>query len=492
MRLSKNLVLIGLGIIIGIGVVLSGKVGADATSSDKYCDQSCHAHPDATQTWIRSPHYTTKSGVVVHCVDCHLPAGGAEYYTEKVRLGSIDIYGKLFKDLTKVNWQSMQTLAQARSFTYDSACIRCHANLFSVGLSHKGVDAHLHYQRSKDKVRCINCHLHTGHFRGQATGEDVDEGAEQDQNLDNSFPSAPQGFQNYTEVIPGSAAKIRMVAIPGGTFEMGSPESEPYRRADEGPVHKVKISPFWMERNEVTWREYEAYLLQRGNAGRNRDVASAGKTDAVTGPSPPYGSPDQGWGRGSRPAITMTFHAATMYCQWLSEVTGKKYRLPTEAEWEYVARAGSSTAYFFPGSPSSFTNRRWLNHLFGVKTAPLVDYAWYQGDSADQTHHGGATKPNPWGVVDMLGNVREFCLDWYDADAYSNVADGATDPRGPDSGKEHVVRGGSYHSDAADLRSAARDHTREEDWLMTDPQSPKSIWWYSDVTDVGFRVVREK
>ena len=492
MRLSKNLVLIGLGIIIGIGVVLSGKVGADATSSDKYCDQSCHAHPDATQTWIRSPHYTTKSGVVVHCVDCHLPAGGAEYYTEKVRLGSIDIYGKLFKDLTKVNWQSMQTLAQARSFTYDSACIRCHANLFSVGLSHKGVDAHLHYQRSKDKVRCINCHLHTGHFRGQATGEDVDEGAEQDQNLDNSFPSAPQGFQNYTEVIPGSAAKIRMVAIPGGTFEMGSPESEPYRRADEGPLHKVKISPFWMERNEVTWREYEAYLLQRGNTGRNRDVASAGKTDAVTGPSPPYGSPDQGWGRGSRPAITMTFHAATMYCQWLSEVTGKKYRLPTEAEWEYVARAGSSTAYFFPGSPSSFTNQRWLNHLFGVKTAPLADYAWYQGDSADQTHHGGATKPNPWGVVDMLGNVREFCLDWYDADAYSNVPDGATDPRGPDSGKEHVVRGGSYHSDAADLRSAARDHTREEDWLMTDPQSPKSIWWYSDVTDVGFRVVREK
>ena len=71
------------------------------------------------------------------------------------------------------------------------------------------------------------------------------------------------------------------------------------------------------------------------------------------------------------------------------------------------------------------------------------------------------------------------------------MADGATDPRGPESGKEHVVRGGSYRSDAADLRCAARDHTREEDWLLTDPQSPKSIWWYSDCTDVGFRVVRE-
>jgi formylglycine-generating enzyme required for sulfatase activity len=94
-------------------------------------------------------------------------------------------------------------------------------------------------------------------------------------------------------------------------------------------------------------------------------------------------------------------------------------------------------------------------------------------------------------MVDMLGNVREFCLDWYAPDAYSHLSGEATDPRGPESGKEHVVRGGSYLTDAADLRCAARDHTREDDWLLTDPQSPKSIWWYSDVTDVGFRVVRE-
>ena len=159
--------------------------------------------------------------------------------------------------------------------------------------------------------------------------------------------------------------------MPGGTFEMGSPESEPYRRADEGPVHKVKISPFWMERAEVTWREYEVYLLQRGNTGRNRDAPDSGKADAVSGPTPPYGSPDQGWGRGSRPAITMTYHAATKYCEWLSQITGKKYRLPTEAEWEYAARAGATSPYFFPGNPSSFTTQRWLNHLLGVKTAPL-------------------------------------------------------------------------------------------------------------------------
>ncbi len=486
---AKNRVLIGIGIVLGILIMLSGKAGTDATSSDKFCDQACHAHPDATQTWIRSPHYTTKSGVVVHCVDCHLPGGGMVYYTEKVRLGSIDIYGKLFKDVKKINWQSMETLNQARDFTYDSACIRCHANLFSAGLSKKGVDGHLHYQQSKDKMRCINCHLHVGHFRGQESEQAVDESVAQGPDLDKMFPSAPQGFQSYTEEIPGSTVNFRMVAVPGGSFKMGSPDSEPYHRADEGPVHEVKLSPFWMERTEVTWREYEVYLLQRGNTGRNRDAAATGKTDGVSGPTPPYGSPDQGWGRGSRPAITMTYHAATEFCAWLSEITGKKYRLPTEAEWEYAARAGTTSPYFFAGNPESFTHQRWLNHLFGVKTEPLVDYAWYQADSGDETHPTGVTKPNPWGLEDMLGNVREFCLDWYAPDAYAHSA--AVDPRGPESGKEHVVRGGSFRSDAADLRCAARDHTREDDWLLTDPQSPKSIWWYSDCTDVGFRVVRE-
>ena len=376
----RNFSLIGAGIVIGIIIILSGKAGVDATSSDKFCDQACHAHPDATQTWIRSPHYTTKSGVVVHCIDCHLPAGGLGYYTEKARLGGQDIYGKLFKDPAKINWQSMHNVTEARTFTYDSACIRCHANLFSVGLSKKGVDGHLHYQRSKEKMRCVNCHLHTGHYRGKESEEVVDEAAAQEQELEKAFPSSQNGFRSYSEMIPGSAVKMRMVAVMGGTFEMGSSESEPYRHADEGPVHQVKISPFWMERTEVTWREYEVYLLQRGNTGRNRDAPASGKADAVSGPTPPYGSPDQGWGRGSRPAITMTYYSATKYCDWLSEITGKKYRLPTEAEWEYAARAGSTSPYFFAGSPSAFTNRRWLNRLLGVKTAPLVDYAWYQGE----------------------------------------------------------------------------------------------------------------
>jgi sulfatase modifying factor 1 len=490
----RNLILLGVGILLGFAILLTGRVGIEVTSTDKFCDQSCHVHPEATQSWIKSTHYTTKSGVVTHCVDCHLPAGGVEFYTEKARLGAQDIYGKLFKDVSKIDWQSKQSLARARTFTYDSACTRCHANLFSAGLSKKGVDGHLHYQRSRPRMMCINCHLHSGHYRGKKVEEVQDEAETAERELDKTFPQTPQGFQNYTEVIPDSEVKFRMVAIPGGTFEMGSPESEPYRHPDEGPMRKIRLSPFWMGRVEVTWREYEVYLIQRGSRGRGRDaVRTIAGMDAVTGPTPPYGSPDQGWGRGSRPAITMTYYAATKYCEWLSSTTGKRFRLPTEAEWEYACRAGTHTPYFFQGDPRSFTMRRWVNRLLGAKSVPISEYAWYRDNSGEKTHPPAMTKPNPWGLVNMIGNVREFCLDWYDPEAYAHLpADGeVVDPRGPSVGTEHVVRGGSYISDAADLRCAARDHTRHDDWLLTDPQSPKSVWWYSDCTDVGFRVVRE-
>ena len=199
-----SLVLIGAGTLLGIALVLGGKAGVDATSSDKFCDQTCHAHPEATQTWIKSTHYTTKSGVVTHCIDCHLPGSGFTYYTEKARLGAQDIYGKTFKDLSKIDWQAKQHLDEARTFTYDSACIRCHANLFSVGLSKKGVDGHLHYQRSKEKMRCINCHLHVGHFRGKEAAEVEEESEVEEKGLDSAFPANEAGFRNYTDTIPGS------------------------------------------------------------------------------------------------------------------------------------------------------------------------------------------------------------------------------------------------------------------------------------------------
>jgi formylglycine-generating enzyme required for sulfatase activity len=271
---------------------------------------------------------------------------------------------------------------------------------------------------------------------------------------------------------------------------MGSPETEHYRRPDEGPVRQVRLNQFWMGRVEVSWREFDAYYAQRGTGGRQEFVEK--KADAVTGPTTPYGSPDQGWGKGQRPAITMSYHSAVVYTEWLSQVTGKKFRLPTEAEWEYAARAGSKSPYFFPGDPQNFTERYWMNRFLGVKTVPIGEYVWYQENSSMRSHPPEDLKANPWGLVNMLGNVREFCLDWYAADAYGQYPPGeVANPRGPSLGEEHVVRGGSYRFDAADVRVAARDCTRTAEWLMTDPQVPKSIWWYSDSADVGFRVVRE-
>ena len=486
----KKLSLLLIGTFLGIVMVFAAKAGVDYTSTDRFCDQVCHTHPHASQSWIKSTHYTTKSGVVTHCIDCHLPAGGAEYFTEKARLGIQDIYGKLFKDAAKINWQSKRSLEQAKSFTYDSACVRCHSILFSAKLTKKGSDGHLHYQRAADKLRCINCHLTSGHYQEKKAEEYLVEGDEADAYDSAQFPVNPEGFKNYAEVIPGSDVKFEMVAIPAGAFMMGSPDSEPYRRTDEGPLRKVQLSRFWMGRTEVRWREWEVFYAQRRQPGR--EDPNFKMADALTGPTPPYGSPDQGWGKGSRPAITMTHHAAVVYCQWLSSVTGKKYRLPTEAEWEYACRAGSSTPYFFAGDPSSFTARSWWNQLVGPKTAPIAEFAWYQWNAGAKTHPPTAAKPNPWGLYNMLGNVREFCLDWYDPEAYAKYpAEGVIDPHGPEGGTEHVIRGGSFKSDGADLRAAARDFTRHEAWLLTDPQSPKSIWWYSDCVDVGFRVVRE-
>ncbi|MCE5249803.1 formylglycine-generating enzyme family protein, partial [bacterium] len=222
------------------------------------------------------------------------------------------------------------------------------------------------------------------------------------------------------------------------------------------------------------------------------DTEDSVKVDAISGPTPPYGSPDQGWGKGMRPAITMTHHAAMVYCEWLSKVTGKKFRLPTEAEWEYACRAGTTGPYYFEGNPKKLTRKSWINRMFRKDTSAIDRYVWSATDSGYKTYPPFTKDANPWGLYNMLGNVMEFCLDWYAPDALDTYPGGGpvVDPAGPQTGTEHVVRGGSYNSDPADLRIANRDHTQHDRWLVTDPQSPKSIWWYSDTKEVGFRVVR--
>jgi len=116
-------------------------------------------------------------------------------------------------------------------------------------------------------------------------------------------------------------------------------------------------------------------------------------------------------------------------------------------------------------------------------------YIVFSGNSSGKTQEPGFVKANPFRLKNMLGNVMEYCSDWYAEDAYSKIKDGALDPKGPESGTEHVVRGGNYGDDASQLRCAARSHTEHDKWLKTDPQNPKSIWWYSDIKGVGFRVV---
>jgi formylglycine-generating enzyme required for sulfatase activity len=188
----------------------------------------------------------------------------------------------------------------------------------------------------------------------------------------------------------------------------------------------------------------------------------------------------------------MTHHAAVQYTRWLSRVTGKSYRLPTEAEWEYAARGGTETPYFFRSDPRELTERRVWNRLLGRDTEVLDAHVIHAGNSGGRTRPPESVEANPFGLVNMLGNVREFCLDWYAPDSYQSPPAGGpvVDPTGPATGTEHVIRGGSFRSDPADLRAAARDHTRRDACLITDPQIPKSQWWYSDCWDIGFRVVR--
>jgi len=283
-----------------------------------------------------------------------------------------------------------------------------------------------------------------------------------------------------------------MVAIPEGTFNMGSPDDEQLRKPDEGPVRKVKLSKFWMGKVEVSWNEYLAFFQATGSQGRTEGQVIKNKNvDAITGPTPPWGAPDQGWGKGSKPAITMSWRAANTYCQWLTKVTGKKYRLPTEAEWEYACRGNTTTPYFFEGDPKQFTSKGIFKKIFGRDTTTISSHIVYTENSLSRTKDPSEMKENPFGLKNMAGNVAEFCSDYYAPDTYSKRRREIENPIGPQSGEEHVIRGGSFKSDAKDVRSAARDFTKTKAWLVTDPQMPKSVWWYSDCIDNGFRVVCE-
>ncbi|MFZ5830924.1 MAG: SUMF1/EgtB/PvdO family nonheme iron enzyme [Planctomycetota bacterium] len=278
----------------------------------------------------------------------------------------------------------------------------------------------------------------------------------------------------YTEVIPGADVKFDMVPIKGGTFMMGSPESEEGRADDEGPQHEVEIDPFWMGKCEVTWDEYELWCMKLDKTRRElkkQDPTDYDKlADAVAMPTNPYTDMSFGMGKDGYPAICMTQLAAKMYCKWLSAKTGRYYRLPTEAEWEYAARAGTTGPYSF-------------------EVDAIDDYAWYIDNSDDKYQKVGKKKPNPWGLHDMHGNVSEWVLDQY-ADYSQFGGKVSKNPLVPGTTEyERVVRGGSWYDDPEQLRSAVR-RVSERDWKQQDPQIPQSIWYLTDADFLGFRVVR--
>jgi len=288
--------------------------------------------------------------------------------------------------------------------------------------------------------------------------------------------------KKYTETITtkdGAKLTLDMVLIPAGTFTMGSPASEADRQDHEGPQHKVRLDSFYLCSTEVTLELFQAYYAETGTAKKdfidvqeakkNDEGKKKGDPDAITGPTPVYGDMTMGYSK-KHPAIGLSWHNAMTVCRWLSKKTGKKYRLPTEAEWEYACRAGTTSTF---GAAKD--------------AAGLEDYGWFMDNADMEPHAVGTKKPNAWGLYDMQGNVCEWVHDFYSPTAYKAAAGVASNPTGPKEGKVYLARGGHYDAEAGELRCAARAF--EEDWWrMNDPQIPKSKWWLPQMDFIGFRV----
>jgi len=224
-----------------------------------------------------------------------------------------------------------------------------------------------------------------------------------------------------------------MVWIPAGTFRMGDIQGGGFD--NEKPVHRVSVSRFAIGKYEVTFAEYDKFAQATG-----RKKPSS-----------------EGWGRGNRPVIKVSWHDATAYAEWLSQQTGQKYRLPTEAQWEYVARAGTETKYW------------WGNDIGSNKANCRNKYC---GDRFKYTAPVGSFAPNAFGIYDTVGNVWEWCADsWHGS--YKGAPNDGQVWRGGDE-SYRVLRGGSWYVTPRFARAALRN------WLSSDERDG----------DFGFRVIR--
>ena len=245
--------------------------------------------------------------------------------------------------------------------------------------------------------------------------------------------------QPETVDIPGTKAKFDLVALPGGKATVGSPDTETGRRDDE-KRREVTLQPFWLGAREVTWREFNLFRYGKDlDAVTRPTIADNYIIDVI---------PDD-WRKDPRPMTNARWHSAVMYCEWLSKKTGRYFRLPTETEWEYAARAGSA-------SPTP---------------DPVNEFAWHKGNSKGGTHNGGELKANALGLHDMMGNVWEYALEPFAFPDY-----------GP------VIRGGNWSSVPREMRFANRQSIPLK-WFADDSNLPRSVWWVtSHEVSIGFRI----
>ena len=217
---------------------------------------------------------------------------------------------------------------------------------------------------------------------------------------------------SFTENL-AKGVTLEMVSLPAGKFLMGSPDIDIDASDDEKPPHQVKVNSFAIGKYPITQAQYQAVMGNNPSSFKNNP---------------------------QNPVEKVSWNDAQAFCQKLSQITGKTYRLPTEAEWEYACRAGTTTRYYF-----------------GDDDNQLGNYAWYDGNPNDTTHPVGQKKPNGWGLYDMSGNVWEWCEDdWHDS--YKNAPDDGTawidnDNR---SQSEKCLRGGSWLDFPYNCRSAIR------------------------------------
>lgn len=323
---------------------------------------------------------------------------------------------------------------------------------------------------------------------GSSMAEELPRGLVKEQPKEGRFVKVDEGYMvPYTVTIPGTDVTFTMQPIPGGKFKLGSPDSEKGHKADEAPQIEIEVAPFWMADKEVTWAEYKLYMgmhdtFKQLAKAKLQPITKENEAYVITAPSNLY-DPTFTFKQGAdpqQPAVTMSQYAAKQYTKWISGITGEFYRLPGEAEWEYAARAGTSTAYFFGDDPKD-----------------LGDYAWFYDNSSESTQKVGQKKPNPWGLYDIYGNVGEWTLDGYTADGYKALADKknltATEAiQWPTKLYPRVIRGGGWDDDAEALRSAARQPSHDDDWRGEDPNFPQSPWWFTSepALSVGMRIMR--